>query len=253
MNHVAINGISLAYERAGRGHPLVLVHGFPLDHSSWASLVPHLTDTFDVIQPDLRGFGASSAPESGYSLEDMAADLDALLTALNLPSAFLAGHSMGGYVSLAFARRFGPRLRGLALIGSQAVADTPERQAGRHTTAAQVLEQGPLAVAGMAEKLSANPDQTSFLRELILRQKPVGLAHALKAMAARPDSQALLASLQVPLVLVHGLADSLIPFDRSREMKTLYPQANLTELPGVGHSPALEAPAETAAALQRLL
>ncbi len=250
MNKAFVNGISLAYHRRGKGLPLVLVHGFPLDHTTWTELAPHLEADFDLILPDLRGFGQSDAPEGAYTVEQMAADLAGLLNKLGLERAFFVGHSMGGYVSLAFARQFGQRLLGLGLLGSQAAADAPEKKAGRYEAAAQVLLHGADQQVGMAEKLSADPDNILFFREIILRQNPVGMSGALKAMAERPDSLSLLASLTCPVVLVHGLDDVLIPVERAREMKSVLAAARLLELPEVGHSPALEAPAATAKALK---
>lgn len=243
----------LAYHRTGRGAPLLLVHGFPLDRTFWNPLVPHLESHFDCIVPDLRGFGESPATESGYSLDDMAADLNMLLDALGLPAAFLAGHSMGGYVSMAFARRFGSRLLGLGFLGSQAAADPPEKKAGRYDAIEQVKREGVGAVFGMAEKLSASPAHIPVIRDIIQRQNPAGLMGALQAMAERPDSLSVIAALTVPVVIVHGLEDALIPVERAREMKAALPAAWLTELPGVGHSPPFEAPAETATALKQLL
>jgi 3-oxoadipate enol-lactonase len=253
MNKITVNGISLAYERTGQGAPLVLVHGFPLDHTSWNRLIPLLEKQFDLILPDLRGFGESSAPEAGYSLGDMAADLNVLLDGLELPAAFVAGHSMGGYVAMAFARRFGSKLLGLGILGSQAAADTPEKKLGRYENAEQVIKQGVAIQLGMAEKLSANPENVPFFREIILRQNPIGLANALKAMAERPDSLSTLSALTVPVVIVHGLKDVLVPVDRAREIKAVLPSARLFELPNVGHSPFLEAPVETAEALKSLM
>jgi len=243
----------LAYHRAGRGAPLVLVHGFPLDHAFWNPLLPHLEAHFDCIVPDLRGFGESPATEAGFSLEDLAADLSALLGELGLPAAFLAGHSLGGYIALAFARRFGTQLLGLGLLGSQAAADTPEKKAARYDTIAQVEREGVSAVLGMAEKLTANPAHAPLLREIIQRQKPAGVLGALQAMAERPDSLSAFSTFHFPVIMVHGLADTIIPIDRAREIKAAHPAALLTELPGVGHSPPFEAPEQTAAALKQLL
>lgn len=253
MEKVLVHGISLAYERRGKGTPFVLVHGFPLDHVTWDALSPHLDANFDLILPDLRGFGQSDAPAGAYTVEQMAADLAALLDALNIRQTCIAGHSMGGYVALAFASAYPERVLGLGLIGSQAVADNAERKAGRYTTARQVEADGVTIVSGMAEKLSANPDLAPFFREIILRQKAAGVSGALQAMAERPNYTEFLKEIQTPVVLVHGLADALIPPERSREIKALAPAAFLTELPGIGHSPALEAPAETAQALKNLL
>lgn len=243
----------LAYHRSGRGAPLVLTHGFPLDRAFWSPLLPYLEAHFDCIVPDLRGFGESPAAETRYSLEDMAVDLGSLLAGLGLPGAFVAGHSMGGYIALAFARRFGAQLLGLGLLGTQTAADTPEKKAGRYDTLAQVEREGLSAVLGMAEKLTADPRHAPVLRQIIQRQQPAGVMGALQAMAERPDSLSTLSALTVPVVIVHGLEDTLVPVERAREMKAALPAALLTKLPGVGHSPPFEAPEQTAAALKMLL
>ncbi len=253
MEKLKINGNFLAYERLGIGAPLILVHGFPLDQRSWEPLLPHLKDTFDLILPDLHGFGQSDVPDGTYGVEQMAADLASLLDALGIQKTYIAGHSMGGYVALSFARAFPQRVLGLGLIGSQAAPDAPERKSGRYATAEQVALQGFSAVMEMAEKLSANPGHAPFFRELIQSQRPEGIIGALKAIAERPDSLPLIPTFHFPLVLVHGLADTLVSSERAREIKELSPHATLTELPGVGHSPQLEAPAATAHALQKFI
>lgn len=259
MQKQKINDINIAYERREVGTPLVLIHGFPLDHTTWDALVPHIEGQADVILPDLRGMGQSDlehsgAPQGAYTVADMAADIAGLLDALQIEKAVVVGHSMGGYVAMAFARAYPQRLAGLGLVSTQALADNAERKAGRYATAEQVAAQGVGVVAdGMAPKLSANPDLVPAIRELILRQPAAGVIGALKAMAERPDSTELLSTLKVPVAIVVGQADALIPADRSREMKALIPHAVLTELPGVGHSPMLEAPAETAKVLKMLL
>jgi len=243
----------LAYHRSGRGAPLVLVHGFPLDRAFWNPLLPHLEAHFDCIVPDLRGFGDSPATEPGYSLDDMAADLSALLNELGLPEAFFAGHSMGGYVSLAFARGFGNQLLGLGLLGTQTAADTPEKKTGRYDTIEQVKHEGLSAVLDMADKLTADSRHAPALRAIIHSQQPAGLMGALQAMAERPDSRSVIAALTVPVVIVHGLEDGLVPIERAREMKAALPTSLLKELPGIGHSPPFESPEQTAAALKLLL
>jgi 3-oxoadipate enol-lactonase len=259
MQKTTVNGFNIAYERRGQGTPLVLLHGFPLDHSSWDTLVPYLEGQADVILPDLRGFGqsdfnSSAAPEGAYTVADMAGDIIGLLDELMVPKAVVVGHSMGGYVALAFARAYPQRLTGLGLISTQALPDSPERKAGRYATAEQVARQGVSVVAdAMAPKLTANPALVPMLRELVLRQPAAGIIGALQAMAERPDSVPLLLTLRFPIAIVHGQADALIPVDRSREMKAFIPQAGLTELPDVGHSPMLEAPIETAQALKHIL
>lgn len=253
METIAVNGITLAYTRRGRGAPLVLIHGYPLDHSIWDQVVPLLEDKFDLIIPDLRGFGRSSTVDAQYSLDDMASDLAGLLDQLGVEKAALAGHSMGGYLALAFARLYPHRLRGLGLVSSQALPDAPDRKEGRYKTAAEVAEKGVgVVVEAMAPKLSSAAKVQAAMRGLMEKQKPAGVIGALKAMAERQDSTPLLAGFQFPVILVHGDQDALIPIERAREVRTALPAAKLLELPGVGHMPMMEAPRETAWALKHL-
>src|SRR5512135_820625 len=243
MEKYRSGGIDLAYERVGRGVPLVLVHGYPLDHSIWEPLVPLLEKDFDLILPDIRGFGESAAPVGAFGMADYAADIAALLDSLGIWQTFIAGHSMGGYIALAFLRAYPQRTLGVGLVSSQVLADTPEKKAGRYQEAEDILKHGVQKVADdMSVKLTADPGLQTRLKTLILRQRPEGLAAALKAMADRPDSSILLLGASFPIVLVHGLNDGIIPLERVKSLKAAVPAAQLTEIPEVGHMPMLEAP-----------
>jgi pimeloyl-ACP methyl ester carboxylesterase len=249
-----MNGNSVAYERRGKGMPLVLLHGYPLDHTIWEPLLPILEKEFDLILPDLRGFGESDAPETGTLMSDFAADVAGLLDRLDIEKAAVAGHSMGGYVALAFAHAYPRRVLGLGLVASQALADPPERKAARYQEAEHVLAHGVKDVAeGMSVKLTANVSLQTSLKELILRQRPEGLAEALRAMADRPDSAPFLAEFDFPVSIVHGLADALIPIDRARAVRAAVKKGYLVEIEGAGHMPMLEVPQSTADALKSLL
>jgi pimeloyl-ACP methyl ester carboxylesterase len=247
------NGSILAYERLGRGAALVLIHGFPLDHSIWDEVTPLLTPTFDLILPDLRGFGESVSSASAWTMRDLADDLAALLDHLGLESAILAGHSMGGYVTLAFADAYPQRVRGLALVASQAAADPPERKAGRYAQAQQIAENGiGETVAAMTTKLTADVRVQKFVHDLMRKQKPAGYIGSLKAMAERAGTMSVLEKNSFPVLLVHGEADGLIPLERAREIQAKVPRARTVELPGVGHMPMMESPDEVAEALKSL-
>ena len=175
MIKTKINGISIAYERGGKGTPLVLLHGYPLDHSIWAPILPLLENDFDLILPDLRGFGESNVSTGHYGMADLAADIAELLNSLDIWQAAIAGHSMGGYAALAFVRAYPQRVRGLGLVASQVLADTPEKKAGRYQEADDILAHGVQKVAeGMSVKLTSDPDLQARLKSLILLQRPEG-------------------------------------------------------------------------------
>ena len=254
MEKININGIQLAYERHGKGTPLVLLHGYPLDHHLWDDVVPLLKDTFDLIIPDLRGFGGSTTVDSPYTMDDLASDIVGLLDHLGIQKTAIAGHSMGGYVALAFARLYPERMSGLGLVSSQVLADPPDRKEGRYKSAAEVAEKGIGGVVEtMTTKFTSDPRLQTFARQTMERQQPAAFIGALKAMAERTDSTPLLSMIRYPVVLVHGDADVLIPVDRAREVKAAIPGAHLFELSGVGHMPMMEAKEKTAEVLKHLV
>ncbi|MCC7118525.1 MAG: alpha/beta hydrolase [Anaerolineales bacterium] len=253
MEIIQTDQIQIAFERMGRGSPLVLIHGYPLDHSIWNETARLLADEFEIILPDVRGFGGSSTVDAAYSMADLADDLAALLDALKIEQAFVAGHSMGGYIALAFAKKYPGRVRGLALVASQALADTEERKRGRYETVRTVEEKGvSVIVEPTAAGLTKKRGLQNQLRRMIAAQSQRGVVGALGALAEREDTSALFATIKFPVALIHGDDDQLIPLERARAIKRLYPSAHLTELPEVGHMPMLEAPEKTAEALKQL-
>ncbi len=253
MEKMNVAGINIAFERRGKGPALVLIHGYPLDHSTWDEVLPLLENDFDLIVPDLRGFGESDVMEADDSIIEYASDIAGLLGRLKIHAAFLAGHSMGGYIALAFAREYPERVSGLALVSTQVQADSPEKKQGRYTSADEVLEKG---VGGVAEampiKLSSKEQIQKYLHALIGRQRPLGVYSALRAMAERPDSTDLLPTFNFPVLVIHGDADALIPVERGREIKAAHPAAVFTELAGIGHMPMLEDAHAVAEALKTL-
>lgn len=253
MEIIKVNNVQIAFEKVGRGSPLVLIHGYPLDHSIWNETAKLLQDDFQVILPDVRGFGESTTVDSPYSMTDIADDLAGLLDALKIDKAFFAGHSMGGYVALAFAKKYPNRVSGLALVSTQLLADPEDKKQGRYKTAADVSEKGVGIVAvAMTDKLSKNQNARNGIRPLIEKQSKSGVIGTLKAMAEREDARALFSTINYPVVLVHGDADELIPVERAREAKAILSSAHLLELSGVGHLPMMDAPEKTAEALKLL-
>jgi 3-oxoadipate enol-lactonase len=246
--------VQLYYEEFGKGFPVVLLHGFPLDHTIWEPLVPLLTGKARLILPDLRGHGRSPMPEGIYSMRLLAEDVLSLMNTLKIERAILVGHSMGGYASLAFAQAYPHRLAGLGLVCTQAGADAPERRQARYQTAEEVGRKGVKVVAeNMAPRLTRNPDLVQPLQKLIMQNKPKGIIASLKGMAERPDALGWLSAISIPSVVVAGEGDVFISLERAQTMAQLLGKAWIVELPGVGHMPMLEAPQATADALNQLI
>lgn len=243
----------LHYVTRGQGTPLMLVHGFPLNHTIWNETAALLEDEVRVILPDLPGHGQSPVAEP-VTMDSMADGLAAILDALGIEKVVLAGQSMGGYVCLAFARRHSQRLAGLGLVCTQAAADSPEKRQARLDQAEQTLAEGSQRVVeSMSAVLTNRPEMAEGLKHLMSSTPAAGMAAALRAMAERAEMSAFLPQISVPALVMAGLADAIIPVERAREMAASLPDAQLVELAGVGHSPMMEAPQATAEALLGLL
>ena len=110
------NGQLLHYVRAGAGDPVVLLHGWPATWYHWRKLIPLLADRYTVVAPDLRGFGESSKPASGYDTRSVTEDVVQLVAQLGLGPAFVVGHDMGAVHAYTYANRYPERVRGLAYL-----------------------------------------------------------------------------------------------------------------------------------------
>ncbi|GIV65915.1 MAG: alpha/beta hydrolase [Chloroflexota bacterium] len=246
--------VDLAVEDHGEGIPLVLIHGFPLNRRIWQPIVPLLKSKAHLIIPDLRGFGESPREVEGYSMRLLAADILQLLDRLNIEKAVIAGHSMGGYVALEFAHAYPHRLKGLALVASQADADSPERRQARLITAREVRSRGIRYIAdGMPSKLSADVEIQRQLNQIILTCDVAVVVAALKAMADRRDANLWLPEIQVPVLAIAGANDQLIPLERSQSLVKLVNKGWVIEIPEAGHMPMMESPQRTAEALYQLI
>ena len=258
MKSLHVNGIRFAIVDEGSGPAVVLVHGFPLDHTIWEGQIRLLARHGRVIAPDLRGFGASEATPEAVSIAQHADDLAAMLDALGVAEpVVLAGLSMGGYVALSFYRKYRSRLRGMILCDTRAAADTPQAAAGRLESAARVEREGPRVLAElMLPRMFApatfqdRPEVVGRLERMILAGNAVGLAAAARGLAQRPDFTAMLPEIDCPTLLIVGKHDAISTAAEMGAMARSIPGARLVEVEEAGHMAPLEKPAEVAAAME---
>ncbi len=246
--------VDLFFEQAGQGIPLVLVHGYPLDHTTWQPVIPFLQTGVRVIVPDLRGFGKSPAADGVYSMDLLAGDVCALLDQLKIPRAVIIGHSMGGYVTLAFARLFPERLLGFGLVGSKTAADAPDKQAGRKEMAEAIQQRGmQVAVERMLPSLTRDAGVAKQISGIMLSTSVRAGAGASLGMAERADSTDLVSEMNVPALIVVGTDDPFSPLDAAHELVHRMKNARLVIIDGAGHMMMMEQPQTVAAGLNDFL
>lgn len=255
-----IGGIELAWEEAGRGAPVVLLHAFPLNRKMWAPQVAELSARRRVITPDFRGHGESGVAEEDATMERLAEDVRGLLDHLKLERVALGGLSMGGYVALAFVRRWPERVAALVLADTRASADTEEGRKERYATAELAQREGSAAIADLMTPkllgpatLERKPEVVAAVREMILEASPGGIARALRGMAARPASSDLLPQIKCPTLIVVGEQDGLTPAADSEAMAEAIPGSTLVKIPEAGHLSNLEQPEKFNSALSGFL
>lgn len=239
----------MAYDEAGAGPAVVLLHGFPFNRSMWREQVETLAPHFRVIAPDLRGHGQTSVAAGPSTMETLAQDVIALMDALEISQAAVCGLSMGGYVALALYRMFPARVGALVLADTRAVADTAEGKQNREQQAQKALREGMAPIAdAMLPKLLApvtvakHPEVVARVREMILKTDPAGAAAAQRGMAQRKDHTDFLPNINVPTLIIVGENDQLTPVAESEKMHSLIGGSRLEIIKGVGHVSNLEQP-----------
>jgi 3-oxoadipate enol-lactonase len=236
-------------EDRGEGRVVLLVHGFPLDHSMWRRQIESLSQRFRVIAPDLAGFG-ESAPVEKFTMASLADDCAALLDKLEISERICyCGLSMGGYIGWEFWARHGDRLGALIACDTRAGADSAEAAEGRRKTAEKVRAEGsaPVVEAMLPKLFGPNAAKTieadfEATREVMARTRPQTIIAALLAMAERRDFTDQLPQIQQPALIVCGEHDVISPVKEMREICSRLPSARFVQIDGAGHMSPLEAP-----------
>jgi 3-oxoadipate enol-lactonase len=255
-----VDGVRLACEDRGSGPPIVLVHGFPLDHTMWQAQIESLASHFRVIAPDLRGFGRSALVdedvEDGVPMERYAADVVELLDWLQVGEpVVLVGFSLGGYVGWQVALRWPERLRGIVACDTKAVADADEVRAVRLKMANSAMQKGSsspalamLSKAFSPQTVEERPDVVERVREIIERQTAESVAAAQRGMARREDVRGLLDSIKAHSLCIVGMDDAISSPHEMHEIAELLAKSGpdsvrFVEIENAGHMAPMENPA----------
>jgi 3-oxoadipate enol-lactonase len=220
---LSVNAGELAYTDQGEGNALILLHGFCGSSAYWDRIVPALSRHYRVIVADLRGHGESSEPVGEVqSMEAFADDAAALIREVSAVPAVVFGHSLGGYISLAVAERYPELLAGFALIHSTAHPDPDEARLNRNKSIEAIKQKGiETFVDGLVPKLFAAAHQETMgtlineAKAAGSRTSPQGAIAALGGMRDRPDRNSVLSGTTLPVLIVAGDNDSVVPPERA--------------------------------------
>jgi pimeloyl-ACP methyl ester carboxylesterase len=250
MRRAEVQGLSVAYQQAGRGPVLVLLHGFLLDSRAWRPQLEGLSNDFTVIAWDAPGAGRSPDPPETFRMADWADCLAGLLDVARVGSAHILGLSWGGMLAQEFYRRQPRRVRSLLLAdtyagwrGSLSEAVSEERLTSclrnSFLPASQLV---PAYLPGMHSEY-ATQEVREELASIMSAFHPVGF-RLMALSSAHADTRDLLPRIQVPTLLVWGEADARSPVSVAQQFHAAIPNARLAVLPGAGHISNFEAPAE---------
>ncbi|OYZ00594.1 MAG: hypothetical protein B7Y37_09250 [Sphingobacteriia bacterium 28-36-52] len=257
----------LSYAVYGKGTPVVLLHGYGEDSQIWENQIAVLSAHCLLIVPDLPGSGKSTITLKGLeqwlpnmSMESLARSINELLIAENLTACMLLGHSMGGYISLAFAKLFPSKLLGLGLVHSTAYADSDEKKLVRQKSIQFLKENGgytffKASIPNLFGK-QFKATQATVIDQLVEKSKAFEtgvLVAYTKAMMERTNKTAVLELAQYPVLFVAGPEDIAAPLTDIQEQATVPINSYLEVIEGVGHMGMLEAPHEMNQHLSRFI
>jgi pimeloyl-ACP methyl ester carboxylesterase len=224
LKNFLYKGEQLVYDIRGAGKSIMLVHGFTEDRKIWDPLLEKMESGYQWILPDLPGSGGSAFNPSLKELTDFADALFAIVQQENIQHLILIGHSMGGYISLAFAAKYPERLRALGLFHSSAYADTTEKKDARDKNIRFIQKYGPepfieQSLPGLYSEGFKSSHPEEIRRQIIgyANFQPESLVLYLTAMKNRPETVSVLNSFNKPILFIIGEEDKAVPMKDSLE------------------------------------
>lgn len=237
-------GINIFFTDHGNGTPLVFLHGFLENATMWKPFIPELSKNNRVICIDLLGHGKTECLGYVHSMELMAEAVKAVLDDLNIEKSIIIGHSMGGYVALAFAESYKTNTLGLCLMNSTAEDDNAERKKNRDRAIAAVKENHKSFIRIAIVNLFRPKNRTIFSEEIkivkeeALKMPVQGIVAALEGMKIRPNRIKLLRTADFKKLMIISKKDPVLDFE-SLKKQTANSNIETVEFPD-GHMSHIE-------------
>jgi len=212
-------GSQIFYTTDGQGDSIVLLHGFLENSTMWKTLRPNLTSSYRVICIDLLGHGQTRCLGYIHSMDDMADAVKAVLDELNIKTCTFIGHSMGGYVSLAFTEKYLSNVNGLCLMNSSALEDNADRKLNRARAIEAVKRNHKTFVSMSIANLFAPDNRGRFSKDIeLIKQEALktplqGIIAALEGMKIRPNREFILQNPTFKKMMVIGREDPVLEYN----------------------------------------
>lgn len=219
MSNLLYKNATFHYSDQGSGPVLVLLHGFLEDLSMWDDIVDYFKQTHRVVCLDLLGHGKTENLGYIHTMEAQAQLLHFLLVHLNISQCSLVGHSMGGYVALAFTQLFPEMVQGICLMNSTALADTEDKKHNRDRGIKAVKQNHKIFIRLAIPNLFSEENRSVFTSEIkditktALKMSQQGIIAALEGMKVRKDQNHLLGKKEVPILMIIGKKDPALDYD----------------------------------------
>ena len=239
------NGVNVHYLRTGGAkHPIVLLHGLTGNGACWTPLARLLEGELDVVMPDARGHGGSSAPHHGYRYDDHASDVLGLIQGLTLSAPVLLGHSMGGMTAAVVAGRKTGIIRGVILVDPTFLS--PERQ--REVRDSDVADQHRRALGTQKSELVAqaqarHPRRSPEIVELLTEARLKTRMGAFDVLTPpNPEYREVVKAIDVPSLLVIGDSSPVVTLQMANELRSLNPRVRIEQVRDADHGLPFEQP-----------
>lgn len=218
-NEIPFKGQSVFYGRTGEGPVVMLVHGFGEDHHIWKETIQQLSKNFTVIFPDVPGSGHSPLNPALSSIDDYAEAIHTIVAHEKIASFAMVGHSMGGYITLAYAEKYPGKLIGFGLFHSTALADSEEKAEARRKGIRFIENNGAAAFLKQSTPNLFTPEYREHHPEIVQRILDYGktftdaaLIQYYESMIARPDRTEVLKNTTIPVLFILGKKDQAVSF-----------------------------------------
>ena len=221
MKTIIYKNTKISYSDQGKGTAVVLLHGFLENKTMWSAFIPELSGKYRIITIDLLGHGETECLGYVHSMEDQADMVHAVLNDLKIRKSVFVGHSMGGYVALAFAELYSDNVKGIVLQNSTSRADSDERKTNRDRAIKAVKQNYTNFVRMSIANLFSEDNRERLETEIenvkleALKTPLQGIVAALEGMKIRKDREVLLHFAPYPIQLILGEKDGVLIYDEN--------------------------------------